>query len=466
MNLLRVGYAGWAPGLSGALVLGVALVLVGCGEQSGTEAVPEGGTPAGSDATVHEVVMAEAASVNLHAFRRHRQADLDRFVVVGDSLGATQNSCMLAEQTVNLYPSLIAEQAGGDAAGVEMPVPLVTAPGFPPCLVLQGDAVVPSAPLEDAGWRDPATIGQPVHNLSVPGTLVRGAYDPAANAAFFANPDLLDGEYPWLLTHHLVLGLSVPPGWSDPPQTMVEWAIRLDPTLLIVWLGANDVLWSAIAADPQFITGYDDGRVDIRVFARQYVRLMATLRLHTDADIVVANIPDVTVIPYLTPVEVVLAGVSEATGIPVAHLYALLGLAPGDYLTPDGPDAVLAVLTGTLPALPDNVVFTAEEVRVTQEATEAFNAVIGLTAWIMRAPVVDTHALLDAVDAAGYAVGGATITTDFLGGVFSLDGIHPTNTGHAVLANEFIRVLNHRLHTEIPPVDVEAVYAEDPLIVP
>lgn len=39
------------------------------------------------------------------------------------------------------------------------------------------------------------------------------------------------------------------------------------------------------------------------------------------------------------------------------------------------------------------------------------------------------------------------LTTDFLGGFFSLDGIHPTYTGHALLANEFIHVLNAQLMT-------------------
>ena len=63
-------------------------------------------------------------------------------------------------------------------------------------------------------------------------------------------------------------------------------------------------------------------------------------------------------------------------------------------------------------------------------------------------------------------MGDRRLTTDFLGGLFSLDGIHPTNTGYAIIANEFIKALNHRFHAGIPPVDVEAVLSDDPLVFP
>jgi hypothetical protein len=63
----------------------------------------------------------------------------------------------------------------------------------------------------------------------------------------------------------------------------------------------------------------------------------------------------------------------------------------------------------------------------------------------------------------GIAVNGKTITTAFLGGIFGLDGIHPTNTGYALVANQFIAALNTSLALSIPPVDVDSVGAKDPL---
>jgi hypothetical protein len=56
------------------------------------------------------------------------------------------------------------------------------------------------------------------------------------------------------------------------------------------------------------------------------------------------------------------------------------------------------------------------------------------------------------------------LTTDYLGGVFSLDGIHPSRTGHALIANAFIDAINTRFAESIPPVDVGRIAVRDPLV--
>jgi len=48
-------------------------------------------------------------------------------------------------------------------------------------------------------------------------------------------------------------------------------------------------------------------------------------------------------------------------------------------------------------------------------------------------------------------------------GLFGLDGIHPTNTGYAVIANEFLKVINSTYGTNFPLADLNAVFAADPL---
>jgi hypothetical protein len=49
------------------------------------------------------------------------------------------------------------------------------------------------------------------------------------------------------------------------------------------------------------------------------------------------------------------------------------------------------------------------------------------------------------------------------GGFFSLDYLHPTDTGYALYANEFIRTINYTLGTDIPEIDIAQVFAQDPL---
>ena len=64
----------------------------------------------------------------------------------------------------------------------------------------------------------------------------------------------------------------------------------------------------------------------------------------------------------------------------------------------------------------------------------------------------------------GYRAHGLTLTTDFLGGLFSLDGLHPTNTGYAIMANRFIRTMNEHFKKNIPFADVQQIAATDPLL--
>ncbi len=63
-------------------------------------------------------------------------------------------------------------------------------------------------------------------------------------------------------------------------------------------------------------------------------------------------------------------------------------------------------------------------------------------------------------------VNGQRLTTDFLGGIISLDGIHPTNTGWALVANRVIHTLNAQFAAGIPPVALEGVAVQDPLVLP
>jgi hypothetical protein len=109
-------------------------------------------------------------------------------------------------------------------------------------------------------------------------------------------------------------------------------------------------------------------------------------------------------------------------------------------------------------------VLDAGEAMTVSMAIDVYNAVIEMEAHRHGAVLVDVNALLDRLDAQGVVVDGVHLNTAFLGGLFSLDGFHPTNTSHAIVANTFIRAVNERGDSHIPLVDVEAVMAADPLV--
>lgn len=369
------------------------------------------------------------------------KADLSRLVVVGDSLSAGyQNGSLLGTQQVHGYANLIAQQAR-----VPMVLPLIAYPGVPPVLQL-----VSVNPLVIAPSSDPIPLmprlnpAEQATDVAVPGATVADALTKVPFA----------GNGPDYVMTNLVLGF--PGVFANPPVllTQVQWAQALQPTTVIVWLGNNDALGAA--------TNGNDHVTPVADFALDYAQVMDALSV-TGATLVVANVPDVTAIPYLFPVE----KVAEQFGVPLSLLSAAFGLQPGDFVTLDFlPELALRLQTNQLGPLPDEAVLTAAEAATVSAAVDDYNAIIVSEAARVGATVVDIKGLFAQVKARGYVVGGRRITADYLGGVFSLDGVHPTNTGYAVVANEFIKTMNANVAAGIPPVSVEQVAKTDPLILP
>ncbi len=207
-----------------------------------------------------------------------RKADLSRLVVVGDSLSAGfQNGSLIESAQPNGYAALIAAQAG-----VELPLPLIASPGFPNVLTLVSPGpppIIAPAPGVSPGRVDPFL--QPF-NLAVPGHRLQDALTTRPNLPVNSLTDLVLG-----FPRTFILG--------QPPQSQIEQAETLMPTTVIVWLGNNDALGAALAGNPALLT-------PVASFEASYIELMNRLAA-TGATLVVANIPDVTVVPALTTAE-------------------------------------------------------------------------------------------------------------------------------------------------------------------
>ncbi|MDC6388123.1 G-D-S-L family lipolytic protein [Maribacter sp. PR1] len=81
-----------------------------------------------------------------------------------------------------------------------------------------------------------------------------------------------------------------------------------------------------------------------------------------------------------------------------------------------------------------------EEIAV---ATEAFNQIIATVASQAGLALVDANTLLDQLANGGITSGDFTLTANLVtGSAFSLDGIHPTARGYALLANEFMKAID------------------------
>lgn len=159
---------------------------------------------------------------------RADSADLSRLVVVGDSLSAGhQNSCLIATQQVNGYASLVAERAA-----TELPLPLIGAPGAPPCLTLVDPGPPPVVVRISGGFGSRLDPTVRPFNLSVPGARVVDALNPMPDNSFH-------GIFGFPLAEMAALVVQ---GHPDLPKSQVDLAVDLAPTALFVWLGSNDVL--------------------------------------------------------------------------------------------------------------------------------------------------------------------------------------------------------------------------------
>jgi len=363
-------------------------------------------------------------------------------VFLGDSLTAGyQSGSLLDTQQVNGYAALIGTQAGFSVA-----LPLIAFPGAPNViqLVHAGPPVVTTTAAGTTTGRD--NFGLQPTDLAVPGAFV----NDVANTVPVLSPTTAQQQI-----NQLVLGY---PGFGYGVElSQADQAIKANPTTIFLWIGNND----ALIAD---LTGTPTSMTSVTNFTTQYTALITELSTKTNAHLVIGNIPDVTLVPYLQPAASILAQYSAGTGLPVATLSAVLGISAGDFVTPVGLAQIPLILGGSQKGqITDAGVLSAAEVVTVKAQVVAFNQVIAQQATAVGATLVDINALFNTLAASGLTVNGVTGNAGFLGGFFSLDGIHPTNTGYAVVANKFIDTMNSSIGTKISDVNLVPIAAIDPL---
>ncbi len=362
-----------------------------------------------------------------------KKADFSRVVFIGDSLIAGfQNGGLGNQGQLAGSGALIAKQAGFDIT-----LPLISEPGIPPKFQLINVDPLTIERAMDPGIR--LNVLEQATNLAVPGHTVNDALNRRPTAE-----DIITS---------VVLGF---PGiFSGVVRSQIEWAEALLPTFAFVWIGNNDVLAFATSGGTEPFTPIDQFELD-------YQELLDRLE-STGADLIMANIPDVTDIAFFLSAEEVAA----QTGQPLSVIGPILGIEGGDRVTIEGVALVEQILTGQmLPPLPDDVVLDAAEAGISRQSVIDVNRIISREAYRRNIPLVNINFLFKLLQIFGVPFEGKQLNTKFLGGLFSLDGVHPTNTGYAIVANHFIRTLNFRYRTRIKRINIKSVAKEDPLVIP
>jgi hypothetical protein len=385
-------------------------------------------------------LLAPAALPSVASSQFVGEANVGHIVVVGDSLMAGFTSGGLVEPVQrHSIGALFYRQIF--AFGEQFEQPLASEPGIPPLLELRSLAPVIIERMPGFGAPLNLELERPYNNMAVPGFRVR---------------DVLHTVTGNVVIDLVLRGLG----------TQLEQVVAQEPTFALVWIGNNDVLGAAtsgIVIDGVTLTSREDFEADFRAVTGTLAAVGVQQAM--------ATIPDVTAIPFVTT-------------IPPFITHPFFGSQPVPLLGPEGPltpdDRVLLTAApllaqgiglpapiGTGQPLPDTAVLLAAEAAAVSARTAELNEVIREVAAELGAALVDVHAVFDDIARRGYHIGGLELTTQFLvGGIFSLDGIHPTPFGYALVANHFIEAFNDRFNAAVRLVDLFPFLFGDAGVVP
>ncbi len=216
--------------------------------------------------------------------------------------------------------------------------------------------------------------------------------------------------------------------------TQIQAAGQLSPALTICWIGNNDVLSAVLPFDQ-----LDASQLtSVAQFTSDYAQLAASLKA-AGGRVVVGNIPDVLDIGYLVTPQQLVALFGSDLGLPAGSLTTI-------------PTVLLIKLGFLPPSILQNPSFVLDpgEIATIEQRIQTFNQIIAANASAQGFALADIHALYQQLAAHPPGFGGVTLSTRYNGGLFSLDGVHPSNTGYALVANGFLKTINTAFGMSIP----------------
>lgn len=446
-------------------------------------------------------------------------ADFSKYVALGNSLtaGYRDNALYLDGQNES-YPSIIAAQMKL-AGGGEFRQPLMPnntggftnlfnsttgAFGGKYVLVAANGSLSPT-PTAPGAALDIITAGGPYQNMGVPGAksfhlAVPGYGNAAGLSAGLSNPYFVRFA-------------------SSATTSVLQDAVAQAPTFFSLWIGNNDVLSYATSGgmgtdqtgNTNPSTYGSNDITDPGVFA-SFINSYVNALTAVGAKGVIANIPNVTTIPYFTRVPAKpLVGLSATQVAQLNGGYAqynagllqaknlgaindseyqsrlinftttgsngavivdkdltnLSGFGIPSYRQTTSEDLILltasAVLNptvggGTSVPLEDRYVLTKKETAKAIVATTAYNAALKSIADSKGLAFVDANAkMAQLAQQSGITFNNVKYTATFVtGGTFSLDGVHLTGRGAALIGNEFIKSINNKFGSNLPLANVNA----------
>jgi lysophospholipase L1-like esterase len=333
-------------------------------------------------------------------------------VGLGDSLGEGVQSGDANEYTQPFsYLALMAQQIG-----VPFPLPLIwTSP-----IGVVGSVI----------GRDRMRPLQAGANLAVSGTDVTSILQEKSDAVRNSETDL-------------VLWPRI--------GSQMDVAEKMKPGAVVCWVGNNDVLAAALHFDH-----LDASQLtSVAEFSASY-RQLATRLQALGKPVVVGTIPNVTRIAFLLDNTELTRFTGVNYNLPAGHYTSFVA------------GILLRLrLAGSELLQDSNWVLDPAEVQKIQARIGELNFIIVAEAHARGFAVAPVNSMFELLALRPPVLAGVTLNIGVLGGLFSLDGIHPSNTAHALLANLFLDSLNKHYGASLPLLPLatlNVVAARDPFV--
>jgi hypothetical protein len=409
--------------------------------------------------------------------------DATKYVAIGNSItaGFADGALYYDGQMVS-YANLLADQlklvGGGEfvqpltpsgSVGVGSTGNAKSVLGYKTdCKGVTGLSPVPAAVTGDINIFTTSVASQgPFNNMGVPGAKVTTVVFPG-----YGNPANGLGNYNPFFTRMLTPG-------EFSSASMLSKSASQNPTFFSVFIGNNDVLGYALAGGVGSSITPSAGAPGLGFDAS--IDLIVNTMAANGAKGVIANVPDVTGLPYCTTIPYNGLTLDASTAAALTGFYAAYYSAAGitlsegvnpfiivDASAPGGvrkmasneyvllstpQDSLKCAKWGSQKPLANQFVLTATEISNIKAAVSAYNSKIQSLASAKGLAYVDVN-LFMANAKTGIMYNGINTTSTFVsGGAFSLDGVHLTPRGNAMLANEFIKAINSTYSASIPQVN-------------
>jgi hypothetical protein len=361
------------------------------------------------------------------------------FLALGEGLAAGMgNFTLFADAQRQSFPAQMAQQMQ-----VPFAQPLLQAPGIGNPVGFETLPVLVPAFLQTTVLDE--LPPPPVANLAVPGFTLWDALNLRPVEPLVHRHDAKQ------TAANLILGLR-PMACGEPLLTQLELALQRFPTLTVIALGYHEALEAAVQGDPGFLPYVSSFRSD-------YERLLAPLQ-EAGSELLVLTIPD----PFDTAHFATVETATKILKVEPDFLQEAYELKPDALLTVKGLMQIGHQIFGrAITSLTPDVVLSATVASQIRGHIGELNEALVALAQARGALVYDLHAFFRRVAREGVMVGPRRLTAEFLGGFYALNGYYPGATGHALIANELLQLLNSAYEANFPPIDVYTVSLHDPV---